>query len=154
MADESYFGHQALARFVASQGKTVSKVVCHLWQNRSDKQAPLEIIDNVELHFGSAERLTISCNAEGNGLDAIDFDYVAASAELAKEFGDTIRLFAVDASATTMWKPVIGQKLKAVQLTKKGEHYLADSLVLDFGEERREVKAGPLDGLVIDYFEE
>jgi hypothetical protein len=154
MSKHIYFNSQALARLVAAEGKKVNKVICHLWQNRMDKNTPLEIIDNLELHFDTNQKLTISCNAEGSGLDAIDFDYAAASAEMATEFGDSIRLLAVDASQTTMWKDVIGLKLSGVRLSKSEDKYLADSLVLDFGEEKREISSGPVDGLVIDYFEE
>ena len=154
MADQIYLSHGSLARFAAAQGKKISKVVCTLWQNRADRNAPLEIIDNIELHFGDSEKLTISCNADGTGLEAVDFDHAAAAKELEREFGDTIRLFAVDASNTTMWKDVIGLPLNGVRLSREGEHYLADSLVLDFGEERREVKVGPVDGVIVDYFED
>lgn len=125
-----------------------------MWQNRTDRNAPLEIIDNVELHFGSDEKLTIASNADGNALEAIDFNYRTAADELTKEFGDSIRLLAVDASATTMWKGVIGLTVQGIRLTRKGENYLADALVLDFGEEKREVKVGPVDGIVVDYYEE
>jgi hypothetical protein len=39
-------------------------------------------------------------------------------------------------------------------LTKNNNLYRADSLVIDFGEEKREIQISPLDGLIIDYFEE
>jgi hypothetical protein len=154
MADVVCFSHESLARFNAAKGRQVSSVVCHLWQNRIDRNAPLEIIDNLELHFGPQEKLTISSNADGSALEAIDFDYPSAAKELTEEFGDSIRLFAVDASSTSMWKDVIGRSLTGIKLTKNGEYYLADALVLDFGDEKREVKVGPIDGIVIDYFEE
>jgi hypothetical protein len=153
MEELSYFSHEALARFVAAEGKTVEKVVCHLWQNRMDKNAPVEIIDNVEFHLGGGHRLTISCNEEGNGLDVIDFDLGTASAGLKEEFGDAIRLLPVDASGTTMWKDVVGTRLKAVKITKEDDNYLADAIMMDFGTEKREIRMGPADGLVIDYFE-
>jgi hypothetical protein len=149
-----YFSNEALARFVAAQELTIEKVICHLWQNTIDKSGTIEIIDNVELRFSDGQRLTISCNASGDGLDAIQFDYKTAALALQEEFGQTIRLFAVDASTTKMWKDVIGKKLNKVRITKKGNYYLADSVILDFGNEKREISIAPLDGLIIDYYED
>ena len=151
---KTYFTNEALARFVTAQGKTVEKVVCHLWQNTIQDNATVEIIDNVELHFKNGDKLTISCNAEGTGLDAIKFDYKATAFALHDEFGGKIKLFAVNASTTTMWENVIGKTLAKVRVTRDGEYYKADSVVLDFGEELREIAIAPLDGLIIDYFEE
>jgi hypothetical protein len=44
--------------------------------------------------------------------------------------------------------------LKKVRVTRDDGNYLADSIVLDFGEELREISIAPLDGLIIDYYEE
>jgi hypothetical protein len=149
-----YFSNEALARFVSAQGKKIAKIVCHLWQNNMSKKETVEIIDNVELHFTDGQKLTISCNDDGEGLDAIDFNYKQATADLHTEFGDKIKLFAVDASSTKMWEDVIGLELIKVRVTKQADYYKADSVVLDFGTEKREISIAPLDGLIIDYFEE
>jgi hypothetical protein len=149
-----YFSEQALARFVAAQGLKVEKIMCHLWLNSLNKDFPVEIIDNVELHFEGGKKLTVGCDESGSALDALDFNYKESAAALQKEFGDKIRLFAVDASATKMWQDVVGKVLNKVRLTRDDGSYLADTIVLDFGEEKREVSAAPLDGLILDYFEE
>lgn len=151
---EILFTNEALARFVAAQGRKIEKIVCHLWQNSSSKLEVVEIIDNVELHFVDKTKLTISCNADGDGLDAIDYDYRAACRAIDKEFEGKIKIYAIDASSTTIWTEVIGKTLNLVGVTKHGEHYKADAIVLDFGEEKREIAIAPLDGLVIDYYEE
>lgn len=148
------FTNEALARFVAAQGRTVEKVLCHLWQNSSNKAEVLEIIDNVVLCFTDGTRLTIACNADGDGLDAIDYDYRAACRAIDAEFGGKIKIYSIDASTTTLWKEVIGKTLKIVGVTRSGEHYKADAVILDFGEEKREIQIAPLDGLVIDYYED
>ncbi|MDX2174483.1 MAG: hypothetical protein SFY56_15375 [Bacteroidota bacterium] len=150
----TYFTNEALARFVAAQGRTVEKVVCHLWQNTHNPSEPVEIIDNVEFHFADKTKLTISCNQDGDALDAIDFDYLKAAKALHLEFEGKIKLFSVNASQTKMWEDVIGKTLNLVKLTKDGEYYKANALVLDFGEEKREIEIAPLDGLIIDFYEE
>ncbi len=149
-----YFSNESLARFVAAQGKTVEKVVCHLWQNNLNKNTPLEIIDNVELRFTDKQKLTISCNELGTGLEAIHFDYKTVARELETEFEGKIKLFAIDASTTKMWEDVIGKTLILVQTTKEADYYKADSVMLNFGEEKREIAISPDDGLIIDYYED
>jgi uncharacterized protein YccT (UPF0319 family) len=149
-----YFSNEALTKFINAQGRTIEKVICHLWHNTFDKNSTIEIIDNVELLFLDGKKLTIGCNAMGNGMDAIDFDYHQTKIEIEKEYGGKIKIFAVDASKTKMWEDVIGKQLKIVKLTKNNNLYKADSLVIDFGEEKREIQISPLDGLIIDYFEE
>ena len=52
------------------------------------------------------------------------------------------------------WKELEGLKLESVQLTKDGEYYLSDSVVFNFGAERRVVSISPADGLIIDFFED
>lgn len=148
-----YFTNEALARFVAAQGRTVESVICHLWQNKIDKNSTIEIIDNVELHFKDKQKLTIACDQDGKGLDAIDFDYESTARQLKDEFADKIKLFAVNASGTKMWADVVGKVLEGVRLTKDGENYKSDSIMLDFGDEKREITVSPVDGLIIDYYE-
>lgn len=150
----TYFSDEALARFVSAQGKVVEKIVCHLWQNTVDKNGSVELIDNLELHFTDKQKLTIACNENGDGLDAINFNYKAAATELEKEFDGKIKLFAVNASSTKMWEDVIGLTLEGVRIIKEGDYHKAGSALLVFGKEKRIVSVNPLDGLIIDYYEE
>lgn len=150
----NYFTNEALARLVAAQGRTVEKIVCHLWQNTHNPSELVEIIDNVELHFTDKTKLTISCNQDGDALDAIDFNYQQTAKALHEEFNGKIKLFSINASQTKMWEEVIGKTLNLVKLTKDGEYYKATALVLDFGDEKREIEIAPMDGLIIDFYEE
>ncbi len=154
MDPNTYFSDEALARFVSAQGRTVEKVLCHLWQNTINKDATVEIIDNLELHFTDKQKLTVSCNDAGDALDAIAFDYKKAAIELEKEFEGKIRLYAVNASTTKMWEDVIGLTLENVRIIKEGDYHKAGSVLLVFGKEKRIVSISPLDGLIIDYYEE
>jgi hypothetical protein len=149
-----YFSSEALLMFAAAQGKVVQKVICHLWLNLMNKDAAVEIIDNVELHFADGQRLTIGCNEQGDALDALKFDITQTTRELEEEFEGKIKILALDASATKMWEDVIGKTLTAVQLTKENNMYRADSALLDFGEEKRVIVMNPLDGILIDFYEE
>ena len=154
METSSYFSHHALAHLVAAQGQEVQKVICHLWHNNVNKEASVELIDNIQLQFAGGKVLTIASNDTGEALDVIDFDYKATAKQLEDEFQGKIKIFAVDASGTKMWTDVIGKTLKAIKVEKEGENHGANSLVLDFGEEKRLVAINPLDGLLIDYHED
>ena len=150
----TYFTNEALAKFAAAQGKTIEKIVCHLWQNKSHPTEVVEVIDNVELYFTDKQKITIGCNADGDGLDAIDYNYKNAALALEKEFEDKIRVYAIDASSTKMWAEVIGKTLHTIRIEKEGELYKSNAIMLDFGDEKREIEINPLDGIIIDYFDE
>lgn len=151
---KTYFSTEALARFASAQGKTVEKVVCHLWQNKTQSTEVVEVIDNVELHFTDKQKLTIGCNADGDGLDAIAYNYKEAAVALEKEFAGKIRVYAIDASTTKMWTEVIGKTLHTVKIEKEGTLYRSKAILLDFGTEKREIEVNPLDGIIIDYYDE
>ena len=154
MDSNSYFSHEALARLISAQGRILEKVTCHLWQNTINKDATVELIDNVELHFTDQQKLTISCDDTGEALDAISFNYAETAKALEKEFDGKIKLFAVNASGTSMWSATIGLPLQLVKVVKEGEYHKAGSVLLDFGNEKRIISISPLDGLVIDYYED
>lgn len=149
-----YFSDMALARFLAAQNRTVEKIMCHLVLNLMDQNNPLQVIENIQLVFKDKSVLTISMNEDGNGLDAVDFEYDPNNHPIPEEYRQKIKFVSVDASSTTIWKDIIGKNLKAVKLTKDQEYYKSDALVLDFDSEKREIMVGMEDGLIIDYFED
>lgn len=151
---KAFFDNESLKRLIAAEGKTVKKVICYFWQNAINSKDVVELIDNVEFVFEDGWKLTFSSNEDNSGLLAVEFDYEAEKRELKEAFADKIRIIPVDASSTKMWKDVIGSKLNSVQLTKDDDKYLSDSVLLDFGPERRTVSVSPLDGLIVDFWEE
>ena len=46
-----YFSNEALTKFLNAQGRTIEKVICHLWHNTFDKNSTIEIIDNIEIRL-------------------------------------------------------------------------------------------------------
>ena len=149
-----FFSSQALAAFASSQGKEVDQIVCCMWQNLTDSAQPIELIDHIQIRFSDKTMLAIGCNDEGDALDILRPDLSEISAALEKEFAGKIKLHALDASGTSMWKDVISKKLISIQITKTGENYVSDSVMLNFGEEKRTISLNPLDGLLLDYYEE
>ncbi len=152
--EKAYFDAESLKKLIASEGRTVKGINCYLWQNSINPGDVLELIDCFEIVFTDGYKLSLSSNDEGSGMDAVDYNYAEEKKEIEKEFPGKIKLIGVTASATKMWTDVIGLKLESVQLTKADKNYLNDSVVFNFGEERRVVSISPLDGLIIDYHEE
>lgn len=150
-----HFSDTQLKLLTSIEGKTLKKIICYFWVNRLNPKESVELIDNVELHFNDDSSLVITCNEESNGIDVLsDFNFEEEKAALKQEFGDKIRIIPIDASTTKMWTDVIGETIEAVQLSKDGEQYLNDALILSFGEEKRTIGISPSDGLMIDYWED
>ena len=54
-----------------------------------------------------------------------------------------------------MLKDVIGETILSVDLSRDGDNYLNDALILNFGiKEKRTIGISPSDGLIIDYWED
>lgn len=153
--NKAYFTPESLKRLIEAQHKELKGVICFLWQNGINKSDVVELIDHVQLVFIDGYKLTLGSNSDNSGLEAIDYDFETEKAELEKEFAGKIKLFAVNASSTKMWKDVLGKKLASIQITKEAEaSYLSDSVLLNFGDEKRTIGISPLDGLIIDFYEE
>jgi hypothetical protein len=150
-----YFSKEALSLMLAVEGKTVSSIVCYFWLNQVNPSDAVELIDNVELKFSDGTYIILSCDDENEGLSVFsEFDIAQEQAELEKNFGKKIRIVPVDASKTKMWSDVPGKVLKSIDLTRDGEQYLSDSVLLNFGDEKRIIQLSPTDGLIIDYYED
>jgi hypothetical protein len=156
MSDEksNYFTTEALQKMVEVQGKTIEAIVVFLWQNSIDEKSSVEIIDGLQLRFTDGKRITISCNEKSDGLEIIDYNFKEIKKQLEEEFKGKIKMHALDASSTKMWLDIKGKTLKAIRLTKEGDNYKNDSVMLDFTDEGRTVGMSPYDGIVIDYHEE
>lgn len=152
--EKAYFAPESLKKIIEAEGKELKGVICVLWQNAINKNDIVELIDHVQLVFTDGYKLTLGSNTENTGLEAVDYNFEKEKAEIENEFEGKIKLFAVNASPTKMWKDVAGLKLDTIQLTKEGDYYLSDSVVFNFGIERRIISVSPNDGLIIDFFEE
>lgn len=150
-----HFTDPQLKLLTSIEGKTLKKIVCYFWVNRLNPNESVELIDNVELIFNDDKSVVITCNEESNGISIVDdFNFEVEKNQLKLEFGDKIRIIPIDASTTKMWTDVIGETIEAVELSRDGENYLNDALILNFGAEKRTIGISPTDGLIIDYWED
>jgi hypothetical protein len=150
-----YFNNSQLKLITSAEGKTLQKVLIYFWVNKLNPAESVELIDNVELHFTDKTTLVITCNDESSGINIIDdFNFEQEKAALKLEFGDKIRMIPIDASTTKMWTDVIGETIESIDLSKEGDNYLDDALIINFGIEKRTIGISPSDGLMIDYWED
>ncbi|MBS1651678.1 MAG: hypothetical protein JSU07_06670 [Bacteroidetes bacterium] len=149
-----YFTNESLIQFKNIEGQKLTKVMCHLWVNQIKPNEPFELIDNITFVFDT-NSLSININDDGTALDTLHYNYNDVKKALTAEFGEKVKIFEVDASNTRMWKDLIGKNLVNIKLTKENDYYLADALVLNFGQEdKREISLSPNDGLLIDFYED
>lgn len=149
------FNNHQLKLLTEAEGKTLLKVIIYFWVNKLNPSENVELIDNVKLLFTDNSYLMLTCNEESNGIDVLDFfEFDEEKKRLHEEFGDKIKLIPIDASGTKMWTDVINQSLEAIELSRDGEEYMNDALILNFGIEKRTIGISELDGLIIDYWEE
>ncbi len=149
--------NRTLNELVAVQGKILSEVICYLWLNAVNPKEPVDVIDAIEFVFSDGNTIVLTGNEAQEGLMSIHYHFEEEKALLEKEFGGKIKLFRVSANATEIWKDVVNTKLTKVRLSKDKEtqHYLCDEIILEFeNSEKRLIQVHPLDGVMIDYYEE
>lgn len=151
----SHFSDHQLRLLTSIEGKTLKKILIYFWVNRLNPNAQIDLIDNVELVLHDDTSLVITCNDDSTGINVLsDFNFEEEKAALKAEFGDKIRIIPIDASTTKMWTDVIGESIESIELSKEGEQFLDDALILNFGTEKRSIGISPNDGLIIDYWED
>jgi hypothetical protein len=151
-----HFTNEQLKNTISAEGKTLKKVIIYFWVNRFNPEAQVDLIDNVELFFTDNTSLIITCNEDSDGINILnDFNLEEEKKRLKNEFGDKIKIIPIDASTTKMWTDVIGETILSVDLSRDGDNYLNDALILNFGiKEKRTIGISPSDGLIIDYWED
>ena len=150
------FTDEQLKNITSAEGKVLQKVVIYFWVNRFNPEAHVDLIDNVELFFTDDTSLAITCNEDSDGINILnDFNLAEEKALLKAEFGDKIKIIPIDASTTKMWTDVIGETILSIDLSKDGDNYINDAIILNFGiKEKRTIGISPSDGLIIDYWED
>jgi len=149
---KKFFNEQELLTLSSFEASSLKEVYCYLWMNNISKPS-VEMLIAAELVTNKGN-LFISIHDTDEALEINKFDYQMICRQLKDEFGNKIKLFRIPASDTGMWKDCSGKKLLHVKLTRQDNQYLSDSMILQFEDEMRIIKASPLDGLIIDFYED
>ncbi len=146
-----------LNKLYSLEGKTVDSVYCYLWINQVQPEKSIEIIDAVEFNFTDGDTVTISCNESQEGLIITDYNFEKQKETIEKTFPGKLKIFKVSTEKTEMWKNIINTKLTKVKLNidKEANKYLSDEFIFEFeNKEMRLIQVHPLDGIILDYYEE
>lgn len=152
---KKYFGYHELARLNSLEGKKISEVNYYVWVNRINMNSPYVFIDKLELVTDENEKLVLTGGEESDGLYLLsEYDPAEEILRLEHQFAGQITVKKHKASQDRFWKDVMNLEIQSVQLSKEGDRYLADAIVLDFGQERRLIGLSPEEGIIIDFYEE
>ncbi|GAB4207211.1 MAG: hypothetical protein Fur0023_17830 [Bacteroidia bacterium] len=154
---QNIIDHQTLYKLNEIQGKCLQYVICYLWINQINPKEPIDLIDAVEFIFSDGDKITLSGNEYQEGLTFVNYDFEQQKNLIEKEFQGKIKIYKVNASNTDMWKGVIDQKIINIRLTKDqtSNQYLSDEIIMEFeNKEMRLIQVHPVDGVILDYYEE
>ncbi|MBI3510830.1 MAG: hypothetical protein HY064_09200 [Bacteroidetes bacterium] len=151
-----YFSPEELITLKKSEGKTLSAVHYHFWQNKTKPGDIFEFLDKLELIFSDRTRLVFSGTQDDDpGIFLLeDFDAEKTKFLLLKDYGGQIDQRSEDFSPDELWKPAIGKKLVKIELVDDGENmYRNDAVLLNFSTGKIELSPA-MEGLIVEPFEE
>jgi hypothetical protein len=151
----NYFTWEELRQMKAVEGKRLQRVIYHYWQNVAKVGEAFEFLHRLELEFTDNGKLILGSSEETEGALALymDFDAEQQHLLLLHEFGGKLGIRSADLSPNELWAPAIGQALVVCGLVKEGESYRTDAMLLDFGDEKLELRAD-VEGLIVEPFED
>lgn len=150
-----YFSYDHLKKLKASEGRVLKHVLYHNWINKTNASDRFEFLDKLELQFeGHTIVITVPETDEAGLMLADDFDGEKYKLQLLHEFGGKIDVRTDDMSTNVLWENAVGHKLVTMGVVHEGDNvYNNNSILLDFGNEKLEVRPG-IDGVIIEPWEE
>ncbi|MGL5892824.1 MAG: hypothetical protein ACRC3B_23220 [Bacteroidia bacterium] len=151
----NYFTWDELRQMKTIEGKLLQRVIYHYWQNVAKAGEGFEFLHRLELEFSEGGKLILGTSEETEDVLALDMDFDAEKQHLLlmHEFSGKLGIRSADLSANELWAPSIGQALVVCGLVKEGESYRTDAILLDFGDEKLEVRPD-VEGLIVEPFED
>lgn len=157
-----YFSYTHLKQLKATEGHVLKNVVYHNWINKTNSNDRFEFLDKLELQFDGQPSaplsltivITVPESDEPGLILADDFDAEKYRLQLLHEFGGKIDIRSDNMNSNVLWENAIGKKLQTLGVVHEGDNvYSNNSILLDFGDEKLEVRPG-IDGVIIEPFEE
>jgi hypothetical protein len=151
----NYFNWDDLKQLKAVEGHTLNRVIYHYWQNVANPGEAFEFLDKLELEFSEGKKLIIGTSEETEAALALAMDFDAEKQHflLLHEFGGKLGMRSADLSQNDLWTPVLNHTLQSCDLVKEGDSYRTDAILLNFGEEKLEVRPN-VEGLLVEPFED
>lgn len=150
-----YFSYSHLKQLKATEGHVLKNVVYHNWINKTNSSDRFEFLDKLELQFEDKKIVITVPESDEPGLVlADDFDAEKYRLMLMHEFGGKIDIRSDNMNTNALWENAVGKKLLTLGVVHEGDNVYSNSAVLlDFGDEKLEVRPG-IDGVIIEPYEE
>jgi hypothetical protein len=151
-----HFSFDHLQLLKSAEGKILTEVIYHNWQNKTKVGEFFEFLDRLELKFKDGYRLILTMEDSDEPGVTLDPDYDAERTNLLllHEFHGKMGIHSEDMTRNALWAPLINRKLELVGLVKEtGNKYRNDSVLFDLGEEKMEIRPG-IEGLIAEPFED
>lgn len=150
-----YFTYTHLKQLKAAEGHVLKNVVYHNWINNTNSSDRFEFLDKLELQFdNSTIVITVPETDEAGLMLADDFDAEKYRLMLLHEFGGKIDIRSDNMNNNVPWENAVGKKLQTLGVVHEGDNvYSNKSILLDFGDEKLEVRPG-IDGVIIEPYED
>jgi hypothetical protein len=150
-----YFSHPHLLKLKSAEGKTLRNVVYHNWINKSNPADVFEFLEKLELDFGDLKLiLTVPETDEAGITLADDFDAEKNRLMLLHEFNGKIDARSDNMNSNVLWENAVNKKLNTLGVVHEGDNlYSNSSVLLDFGDEKLEIRPG-MDGVIVEPYDE
>lgn len=150
-----YFSYDHLKKLKAAEGRVLKSVLYHNWINKTNASDRFEFLDKLELQFeGHTLVITVPETDEAGLMLADDFDGEKYRLQLLHEFDGKIDVRTDDMSHNVLWENATGKKLQTLGVMHEGDNVYSNStILLDFGDEKLEVRPG-IDGVMVEPYED
>ncbi len=134
-----YLSTEQLASFKQMEGKSIKEVLYHFWVNKAIPAEELRFLEYIEIRFQEGLLLIITKEEDSGDLQVTTgIDLRKTNEKLKEEFNGLIQYDSRIGTNSLVWKPLLGDKIKSVQMEEEDGLFLGETVLLA-GENGHEV---------------
>jgi hypothetical protein len=125
------------------------------WHNLVVAGNAYVFIDKIELQFNNIPSVLLEINETDDGIHAkTNYDLDTEIKEIETKFNSKIRITQSNENKNEFWQDLINAPLISIEAEFFDAGYLNDSVVFNFGEQKRIIQFNREEGLLVDIYEE
>ena len=134
-----YLSTDQLTRFKQIENNIIKDVLYHFWVNKAVANDEFRFLEYIEIRFQKDIHLFIKKEEETGDLQVIQgIDIMKTNDALKVEFNGLIKYDSFKATNSTVWKPLLDDKIISVQMEEEDGLFLGETVLL-IGENGHEV---------------
>ena len=134
-----YLSTDQLTRFKQIENNIIKDVLYHFWVNKAVANDEFRFLEYIEIRFQKDIHLFITKEEETGDLQVIQgIDIMKTNDALKVEFNGLIKYDSFKATNSTVWKPLLDDKIISVQMEEEDGLFLGETVLL-IGENGHEV---------------